>query len=247
MEHTPFGKHGGASRCGKLRRGSIARTRGMRRFGKRPRLRPRARARLERPRDRRALAAASPRRTCSTTSSRSLQHHIGCRLARRVIFPDSIPPERLRRFGVGAGEAVPVPGPEGGVLPRRLRARPRRRSTQLGSTTERVVVIVRPPPDVSLYHRKSNPLFPQVLDRSGTRRGRPRGRAAAHAGAARATSGASPCPRWSSREHAVDAQSLVALADLVVSAGGTMNREAVALGTPSTRPTAVGSAASTRR
>ena len=33
-------------------------------------------------------------------------------------------------------------------------------------------------------------------------------------------------------EHAVDAQSLVALADLVVSAGGTMNREAAALGTP---------------
>ena len=33
-------------------------------------------------------------------------------------------------------------------------------------------------------------------------------------------------------EHAVDAQTLVALADLVVSAGGTMNREAVALGTP---------------
>jgi predicted glycosyltransferase len=33
-------------------------------------------------------------------------------------------------------------------------------------------------------------------------------------------------------DHAVEAQSLVALADLVVSAGGTMNREAVALGTP---------------
>ena len=32
--------------------------------------------------------------------------------------------------------------------------------------------------------------------------------------------------------HAVDAQSLIALADLAVSAGGTMNREAVALGTP---------------
>jgi uncharacterized protein len=30
----------------------------------------------------------------------------------------------------------------------------------------------------------------------------------------------------------IDSQSLVALADLVVSAGGTMNREAVALGTP---------------
>jgi uncharacterized protein len=33
-------------------------------------------------------------------------------------------------------------------------------------------------------------------------------------------------------EKVVDAQSLIAFADLVVSAGGTMNREAVALGTP---------------
>jgi predicted glycosyltransferase len=33
-------------------------------------------------------------------------------------------------------------------------------------------------------------------------------------------------------ERVVDAQSLVAFADLVISAGGTMNREAVALGTP---------------
>ena len=33
-------------------------------------------------------------------------------------------------------------------------------------------------------------------------------------------------------DRAVDGQSAVALADLVVSAGGSMNREAVALGTP---------------
>ena len=33
-------------------------------------------------------------------------------------------------------------------------------------------------------------------------------------------------------ERAVDAQSLIALSDLVVSAGGTMNREAAALGVP---------------
>jgi predicted glycosyltransferase len=33
-------------------------------------------------------------------------------------------------------------------------------------------------------------------------------------------------------EQAIDAQSLIAYADLVISAGGTMNREAVALGTP---------------
>ena len=33
-------------------------------------------------------------------------------------------------------------------------------------------------------------------------------------------------------ERAIDAQSLIAYSDLVVSAGGTMNREAVALGVP---------------
>jgi predicted glycosyltransferase len=33
-------------------------------------------------------------------------------------------------------------------------------------------------------------------------------------------------------DHAIDAQSLIAFSDLVISAGGTMNREAVALGTP---------------
>ena len=36
---------------------------------------------------------------------------------------------------------------------------------------ERVVVVVRPPPDVSLYHRKSNPLFPQVLNHLGHEQG----------------------------------------------------------------------------
>ena len=28
-------------------------------------------------------------------------------------------------------------------------------------------MVVRTPPDVSLYHRRSNPLFPQVLDHLG--------------------------------------------------------------------------------
>ena len=39
-------------------------------------------------------------------------------------------------------------------------------------------------------------------------------------------------PRLRGPPHAIDAQSLIAYADLVISAGGTMNREAVALGTP---------------
>jgi hypothetical protein len=48
----------------------------------------------------------------------------------------------------------------------------------------------------------------------------------------RAAVGALGLPSLVLPDHAIDAQSLVALADLVVSAGGTMNREAAALGVP---------------
>ena len=102
---------------------------------------------------------------------------------------------------------------------------------KLSVDTERVVVVVRPPPDVSLYHRKSNPLFPKVLTRLGQDEG-------VHAIVLPRTQeqrefiGAMALPSLIVPPGAVEAQSLIALADLVVSAGGTMNREAAALGTP---------------
>ena len=40
----------------------------------------------------------------------TLQHNIGCRLARRVMTPDTIPPERLPRFGAGPDKLVQYPG-----------------------------------------------------------------------------------------------------------------------------------------
>jgi predicted glycosyltransferase len=92
-------------------------------------------------------------------------------------------------------------------------------------------VIVRPPPDVSLYHRKSNPLFPKVLDRLGRD-------SDVHAVVLPRTQAQREfitnlgLPSVIVPDGAVEAQSLVALADLVLSAGGTMNREAAALGTP---------------
>jgi predicted glycosyltransferase len=84
-------------------------------------------------------------------------------------------------------------------------------------------VVVRTPPEVSLYHRFENPLFARVLERLR--------------GAQTVVLPRTPAQRAELRdfivpEHAIDAQSLVAYADLVISAGGTMNREAVALGTP---------------
>jgi predicted glycosyltransferase len=92
-------------------------------------------------------------------------------------------------------------------------------------------VVLRPPPDVALYHRAGNPLFPRTLEQLGRREDvhvvvLPRTEEQ------RAYVYSLSLPSVIVPDGAVDAQSLMAGADLVISAGGTMNREAVALGVP---------------
>ena len=86
------------------------------------------------------------------------------------------PAGRASTGSARAPEGSPLPGLEGGVLPLGLRAGRRRCSTNSGSTDDRVIVAVRPPPDVSLYHRHDNPLFADVLRRLGLGPGRTGGR-----------------------------------------------------------------------
>jgi hypothetical protein len=228
MAHTPIGRHGGASRLRKAYRLG-ARSAGMLRFGR------------ERSFDL-ALAHGSndlaiaarllgvPEANMHDYEYAVTQHRIGCRLARRVMFPDTVPPERLRRFGVGPDKLFPYPGLKEEYYLYDFEPDPKALE-RLAVDTERVVVIVRPPPDVSLYHRKSNPLFPKVLDRLGRDSG-------VHAVVLPRTEAQRQfitglrLPSLIVPDGAVEAQSLVALADLVLSAGGTMNREAAALGTP---------------
>src|SRR4029450_13163080 len=96
----------------------------------------------------------------------------------------------------------------------------------------RPVLFALPPrPVVSLYHRHSNPLFPQTLDFLGAH---PEVQAVVlpRTDEQRAFVGGLDLPSMIVPDRAVDAQSLIALADVVVSAGGTMNREAAALGGP---------------
>jgi predicted glycosyltransferase len=160
----------------------------------------------------------------------TVQHNINCRLASAVVVPDAIPPSRLSRYGargklhryVGLKEEYYLADfePDRSVL------------AELALDQARPVVVVRTPPEVSLYHRFSNDLFADVLERLSTE-AREHGLQAV------------VLPRVDSQREelgrargfvvpagAIDAQSLIACADLVISAGGTMNREAVALGTP---------------
>jgi uncharacterized protein len=228
LPHTPIGRHGGASRFRKAYRLG-ARTAGMLRFG-RGREFDLALAHGSNDLAIAARALGVPEANMHDYEYAVTQHRIGCRLARRVMFPDSVPPERLRRFGVTAEKLFPYPGLKEEYYlydfepdPEALR--------RLGVETERVVVIVRPPPDVSLYHRKSNPLFPKVLDRLG-RDGDVHAVVLPRTEAQREFITGLQLPSLIVPDGAVEAQSLVALADLVLSAGGTMNREAAALGTP---------------
>jgi predicted glycosyltransferase len=84
---------------------------------------------------------------------------------------------------------------------------------------------------VSLYHRHSNPLFPQTLEHLG-RSDEVHAFVIPRTEEQRDYVRSLDLPSVIVPDQAVDAQSLIALADLVVSAGGTMNREAAALGVP---------------
>jgi uncharacterized protein len=158
-----------------------------------------------------------------------LQRKISFRAARRVLVPDAIPVERLERIGAKERKLVRYPGlkeeyyladfvPDPGVL------------DELGLDREKVLVVVRPPPETSEYHAR-NDLYDRVVGHladSSQAQTVVVPRTESQATAIRAMGAANQIVP----ERAIDAQSLIAFADLVVSAGGTMNREAVALGTP---------------
>ncbi len=227
LEHIAVGAHGGASRARKLAN-MVQRTRGVRRAARGP-----FGVAVAHGSNELAIAARMagiPAVNMFDYEFAVTQHNIGCRLARRVMTPDAIPAHRLARVGAGPGKLAQFPGlkeeyyladfrPDRAVL------------DELGVDRARLLVVMRPPPDVSLYHRKANRLFPEVTRELGHREDvqavvLPRTREQ------RRELQALRYPSVIVAERAVDAQSLIALADLVVSAGGTMNREAVALGTP---------------
>jgi uncharacterized protein len=228
IEAEVFGAHGGRSRLGKAR-ALTSRLGALRRWAK-GRAFDHALAHGSHELTITARRLGIPSSTTFDYEFAWLQHQLGLRAATHVVVPEAIPPERLARYGVHPPKLRHYPGlkeeyyladfePDRSVAER------------LGLDFERTVVVVRTPPDVSLYHRRSNPLFPQLLRHLGEQedvhavvlpRTKEQGDYVRSLG----------LPSVIVPEHAVDAQSLIALSDLVVSAGGTMNREAAALGVP---------------
>jgi predicted glycosyltransferase len=157
-----------------------------------------------------------------------LQHQLGCRAATKVVVPEAIPPERLARYGAKPPKLLRYPGLKEEYYLADFEPDPR---PLPGLDASRVLAVVRTPPEVSLYHRHGNPLFARVLERLG-RDEAVQAVVLTRTAEQRAAIGALGLPSLLLPERAVDAQSLIARADLVISAGGTMNREAVALGVP---------------
>jgi hypothetical protein len=223
-----FGRHGGRSRVGKAR-ALTSRLGDLRRWAKRRRF-DNALAHGSHELTITARRLGIPSTTTFDYEFAWLQHQLGLRAATHVVVPDAIPAERLARYGVRPPKLQQYEGLKEEYYLADFEPDPSVASG-LGASADRTLVVVRTPPDVSLYHRRSNPLFPQVLEHVG-------GLAGVDAVVLPRTKEQGDYVRSLSLravivpEHAVDAQSLIALADLVVSAGGTMNREAAALGIP---------------
>ena len=155
-------------------------------------------------------------------------HRVNFRLADKVMLPAVIPFEDLAALGLDRRRYRPYRGlkeqvaladfvPDDAVL------------DELGLDRARPIVVMRPPATMSLYHRGlHNTTFDAVLERllDGDAQvvllPRTAEQAARFAGEPRVVVPAAP----------IDGPSLVWAADAVISAGGTMNREAAVLGVP---------------
>jgi predicted glycosyltransferase len=155
-------------------------------------------------------------------------NHVSFRLARRVVVPDVFPEPALRRFGARPRKVVRYEGLKEELYIGRYRPSDGV-AAELGLDLGRVIIVMRPAPEGALYHRLGNERFERVLDEAASRDDlqvvllpRTREQADRYAGRSGVI-----VPR-----EPVDGRSLLAYADAMIGAGGTMNREAALLGTP---------------
>lgn len=159
-------------------------------------------------------------------------NHFSFRMASCVIVPDSFPNAALRRLGARESKVRRYHGTKEDVYLADFEPDPNfaEKLCELGIKSEEVLVVVRPPALDALYHRFDNELFDELLARLSSRKDvkpimLPRTEEQKRKLMAR-----HPSPNLIWPREVLDGLNLIAAADLVVSAGGTMNREAAALG-----------------
>jgi len=160
-----------------------------------------------------------------------LQRQLAFRAARRVLAPDAIPVEAMRKAGAAPGKLVRYPGLKEEYYLSGFEPDPTVLEGLLPDSAS-VLCVVRTAPSYALYLGGSeNTLLPRVLARLAEA-GNAHTVVLARNPQQAETIESLGLPRVTVPRHAVDGRSLVALGDLLVSAGGTMNREAAVLGTP---------------
>jgi predicted glycosyltransferase len=156
-------------------------------------------------------------------------NHLAFRLASRIIVPASFPEKRLRSYGAGVGKVRRYHGTKEDVYLAGFQPDPQfgARLWELGVNPDNVLVLMRPPAHDALYHRFQNTLFDDALAMLVANENvqvilLPRNEAQRAYSGQRLIIPAAP----------LDGANLIAASDLVISAGGTINREAAALGVP---------------
>ncbi len=160
-------------------------------------------------------------------------NHLAFRLATRVIVPQAFPNAELRKYGAPLRKVKRYTGLKEDVYLADFTADPAFAAElrQLGVASEDVLIVARPPAHEALYHRFENELFDKLLAHLNAQ---PRTKIILlpRTNIQRAEYEKHQLSNVIMPREALDGANLIATADLVVSAGGTMNREAAALGVP---------------
>src|SRR5256886_10890248 len=160
-------------------------------------------------------------------------NHLAFRLASRVIVPRAFPAEELRKYGASTRKVRRYDGMKEDVYLADFAPDPRFAEAlrKLGVASEDVLVVARPPAREALYHRFENELFDELIIHLSSR---PEVKIILlpRSDAQRAGYESRDFSNVIMPREALDGANLIAAADLVVSAGGTMNREAATLGVP---------------
>ena len=231
IPHLTVGAHGGGGIAGKARAAG-GRTAALARLARRERF-DLAVAHGSTDQPPAARLAGIPQVTMFDYEFATAMHHWNGRWASGVLVPDAIPEEALARYGMRPPKLRRYPGLKEEYYLADHRPDPGL-AAELGLSPSAVVAVLRPPPEVTLYHRGiANDLFAATLDQISQAQVEAQVVVLPRTAEQRAALQGRPVivP-----ERPVDGPSLIEAADLVVSAGGTMNREAAALGVPAYTP-----------